>query len=174
PRVPGSTDWGNEITRICTWGRFREKATGTSFSVYNLHLDHQSQYSRERSAAFLISRIQDRVTRDPVVITGDFNAGEDNPVIRYLKGMQNPGGIFSNRTINPTPFQDSYRVHHQQSDRVGTFNGFEGRTSGPKIDYVFVQPSIGVESAQIIRDHQQGRYPSDHFPVMATLRIPVK
>ncbi|HKJ68517.1 MAG TPA: endonuclease/exonuclease/phosphatase family protein, partial [bacterium] len=50
PRVPGSTDWGNEITRICTWGRFREKATGTSFYVYNLHLDHQSQYSRERSA----------------------------------------------------------------------------------------------------------------------------
>lgn len=174
PRVPGSTDWGNEITRICTWGRFREKASGASFYGYNLHLDHQSQYSRERSVALLISRIQNRATRDPVIITGDFNAGEDNPVIKYLKGVQNPGGIFSNQTINPIPFEDSYRVQRQHTERVGTFNGFEGRTTGPKIDYVFVQPFIEVESAQIIRDHQQGRYPSDHFPVTATLLLPVE
>ncbi len=174
PRVPGSTDWGNEITRICTWGRFREMATGTGFYVYNLHLDHQSQYSRERSVASLISRIQDRGTRDPVIITGDFNAGEDNPVIKYLKGEQNPGGIFSNQTINPIPFTDSYRVLHPNAERVGTFNGFKGRTTGPKIDHVFVQPFIEVKAAEIIRDHQQGRYPSDHFPVRATLLLPVE
>ena len=24
PAVPGSTSWGNRITRICTWARFRE------------------------------------------------------------------------------------------------------------------------------------------------------
>ncbi|HEX7086759.1 MAG TPA: endonuclease/exonuclease/phosphatase family protein, partial [Vicinamibacterales bacterium] len=84
PEVPGSTSWGNRITRICTWARFADERGG-SFYVFNLHLDHESQPSRERSVQLLAQRIRGRaVTGDPVIVTGDFNVGEDNGAIRWL------------------------------------------------------------------------------------------
>ena len=48
PGVPGSTSWSNTITRICTWARFSDLQTGKTFFLFNLHLDHRSQQSRER------------------------------------------------------------------------------------------------------------------------------
>ena len=47
PAVPGSKSWGNSITRIATWARFIDR-DGAGFYHFNLHLDHQSQPSRER------------------------------------------------------------------------------------------------------------------------------
>ena len=40
PEVPGSTSWGNRITRIVTWALLEDRATGEPVWVYNLHLDH--------------------------------------------------------------------------------------------------------------------------------------
>jgi len=173
PEVPGSKDWGNNITRICTWGRFVEKSSGKAMYLFNLHLDHQSQNSREKSVALLIRRIQARTYPDPVVVTGDFNAGEENPAIRYMKGMENPGGSFQTDAMNPFPLVDTFRVLHPRATGVGTFNGFEGQTGGDKIDYIFVEPTTKVLEAQILRDNDQGQYPSDHFPVMARVELPV-
>jgi endonuclease/exonuclease/phosphatase family metal-dependent hydrolase len=48
PAVPGSKTWGNTFTRICTWARLIDR-DGRGFFVYNVHLDHESQPSRERS-----------------------------------------------------------------------------------------------------------------------------
>jgi len=86
PGIPGSTSWGNTITRICTWARFSDIEGGRTFYLFNLHLDHRSQESREKSVELLADRILSRSHPDPVIVTGDFNAGEDNPAIRYLKG----------------------------------------------------------------------------------------
>ena len=49
PEVPGSTTWGNKITRICTWGRFIPKDPGRPFYMFNTHFDHITQYSRDTS-----------------------------------------------------------------------------------------------------------------------------
>jgi endonuclease/exonuclease/phosphatase family metal-dependent hydrolase len=43
-----STNWGNDNVRICTHARFVRVVTQQSFYVFNTHLDHQSQLSRER------------------------------------------------------------------------------------------------------------------------------
>ena len=50
PHGDGFEDVGNNITRICTWARLIDR-DGRGFFVYNVHLDHQSQPSRERSTA---------------------------------------------------------------------------------------------------------------------------
>jgi len=84
PEVPGSITWGNACTRICTWARFVEKRSGRAFYHYNLHLDHISQFSREMSMVLLIERIGGRKDGGPFVVTGDFNASEDNPAILFL------------------------------------------------------------------------------------------
>lgn len=163
PDVPGSTTWGNEITRIITWGRFVEKESGRGIWVFNTHFDHQSQPSRVKSAELLASRIASRRPQEPVIVTGDFNAGEENPAILYLKDTTNQ---------TPVGLVDTFRVLHPDAEAVGTGGGFEGQRDGPKIDYVFAEPDAEVRGARIIREHRNGRYPSDHFPVYAEIALP--
>ncbi|GAB4113205.1 MAG: endonuclease/exonuclease/phosphatase family protein [Acidobacteriota bacterium] len=162
PGVPGSRSWGNRIPRIVTWGRFVERSTGDSLWLFNTHFDHQSQASRERSAELLARRIDARNPRDPVIVTGDLNAGEDNPAVLHLLGGER--GV--------PRLVDTFRVLYPQAREVGTFHGFKGGTTGAKIDYVLAEPGFQVLEAAIRRDHRDGRYPSDHYPVTATLALP--
>lgn len=164
PEVPASRSWGNNITRICTWARFIDR-DGRGFYHFNLHLDHESQPSRERSTALLRQRIEARAfAGDPVIVTGDFNVGERNPALSTLVSK-----------ADTAPFVDTYRVVHADETVAGTFTGFKfGNTGGDKIDYVLVQPGTEVVTAEIVRTSRNDRYPSDHFPVTALIRLPVK
>jgi endonuclease/exonuclease/phosphatase family metal-dependent hydrolase len=161
PAVPGSKSWGNNITRICTWARFVDR-DGRGFYHFNVHLDHQSQPSRERSTVLLRGRVDTRqVLSDPVILTGDFNVGEDNPAIATLT-----------RPAGSAPFVDTYRILHPDAAEVGTFSSFKfGNIGRDKIDYVLVQPGAEVLSAEIDRFSRDNRYPSDHFPVIARVRL---
>jgi endonuclease/exonuclease/phosphatase family metal-dependent hydrolase len=168
PKVPGSKSWGNTIPRICTWARLRDKRTSSYFYLFNTHFDHRSQPSRERSAQALIEVIRLRDYQDPVIVTGDFNAGENNPAIQYLKGEANlPPG--KGQTGEPLNLVDTFRVLHPNAELVGTFGGFRGSQDGEKIDYVFVTSGAQVLSAEIDHFSVNGRFPSDHYPVTATI-----
>ena len=156
PAVPGSKSWGNAIPRICTWVHLRNKKSKVELYVYNNHWDHQSQESRKKSAQFLIEKVRTRVDKTvPVVVMGDFNAAEDNPAFIYM---------IENDTVL---LIDSYRRLYPQERNVGTFNGFEGRDDGPKIDAILISPCLNPVSAEIVRTNKNGKYPSDHFPVTA-------
>jgi len=156
PSVPGSRSWGNNVTRIATWARLRERATRRTVTIYNVHLDHESQHSRERGALLLLERIRARGNDDPVLVTGDFNAGEDNPAVAAMRAA----------------FTDTHRALHPTDTLVGTFNGFRGTATGPKIDYIFASPGVEAIESRIERGHEDGRYPSDHFPVIVRVRVP--
>jgi endonuclease/exonuclease/phosphatase family metal-dependent hydrolase len=115
PEVVASRSWGNTITRICTWARLIDRG-GQAFWIYNVHLDHQSQPSRERSTRLLAERIAARAARgEPVVVTGDFNVGEDNPALTSLLSAGSGAG---------PRFVDTFRVRHPDAREVGTFTGF--------------------------------------------------
>jgi endonuclease/exonuclease/phosphatase family metal-dependent hydrolase len=167
PSVPGSATWGNRITRICTWARFIDR-DGRAFWHFNVHLDHESQPSRERSAQLLRDRVDARSVRDePVIVTGDFNVGEKNPAVATLVGPPRSGAGAA-----PPPFVDTYRVLYPDAGDVGTYTGFAfGKIDGEKIDYVLVPPGTEVMQADIIRWSRDRRYPSDHFPVVARVRL---
>jgi len=165
PEVPGSITWGNACTRICTWGYFKQKDSGKTFYHFNTHFDHRSQGAREKSAVLIDQQIAGRENADPVVLTGDFNAGESNPAILYLKGENETGP----KAV--LPLVDTFRVVNPGATKVGTFTGFK-EPSKEKIDYVFTLPGIKVLKAAIIFDKADGRYPSDHFPVMAKIELP--
>jgi len=159
PDVPGSKSWGNNITRICTWARLVDR-DGRAFWHFNVHLDHESQPSRERSTELLLQRIDARSPREPVIVTGDFNVGEDNPAMKILTGSSSP------------PLVDTFRVLHPDEQAAGTYTGFKyGNLDGDKIDYVLVQPGTEVIRAEIVRTSRNDRYPSDHFPVVARIRL---
>lgn len=161
PEVPGSMTWGNELPRICTWGRFRDRAGGRTFTVFNLHWDHLSQLSRERSASLLLLRIREHAAatggEDGVLVTGDFNAGEGNPAFRALL------------EAGDQDLLDAFRLRHPDAVGVGTFHGFQGGSEGEKIDAILVGPTWVVLEAEIIRTGAGGRFPSDHYPVTALL-----
>jgi endonuclease/exonuclease/phosphatase family metal-dependent hydrolase len=171
PEVPASKTWGNRITRICSWARFVDR-DGSAFSHYNLHLDHESQPSREKSTALLLQRIAARpVPTEPVIVTGDFNTGESNPALPVLLGPGGPAAVPATGAAAP-PFVDTFRQLHRDAKEVGSFSNFVfGQTSGEKIDYVLVRPGTTVLSAGIVRTGENGRYPSDHFPVVARVQL---
>ena len=166
PLVPGSKSWGNNITRISTWARFVD-LDGLAFYHFNLHLDHESQPSREQSTALLRQRIFARTfAAEPVVVTGDFNVGEDNPAIATLTQAGTAGA---------PRFVDTFRIRHRDATDVSTFTAFTfGRVAGAKIDYILVQPETEVLAAEIVRTSRDNRYPSDHFPVTARIRLAAK
>ncbi len=171
PDTPGTKSWGNRYNRVASWARFVER-DGAAFIHYNLHLDHESQPSREKSTALLLRRIAARAApSEPVIVTGDFNAGEANPALQVLVGTTGPAGV-PGAGASP-PFIDTFRALHRDAKEVGSFSNFVfGQTSGEKIDYVLVQPGTTVLAAGIVRTSQERRYPSDHFPVLARLQLP--
>lgn len=177
PETIASKSWGNNIVRICTWARFTplKNDDKSSFYFYNLHLDHESQPSRERSAVLLLDRVGLREHRDPVVITGDFNAGEDNAAILAMTGgielakLAPRSDAVEHARVR---FTDTFRALHPDEKTVGTFNRFRGMNDGPKIDYIFASPGIRTTAATIHRDRPNDRDLSDHYPVSATLVLP--
>ncbi len=165
PEKP-SAHWGNRYKRICTWARLLDTQTSRAIYVYNTHMDHQSQPSREKGIQLIMSVIEKRTHPDPFILMGDFNSSESNPVVTYLKGKTAFTSPIS------TPLVDSWRALHPKETVVGTGSRFTGYKEGDKIDYIFITPDIQTLDAQIDRAHRNGRYPSDHYPVTARLRLP--
>jgi endonuclease/exonuclease/phosphatase family metal-dependent hydrolase len=100
--------------------------------------------------------------REPAVVLGDFNSGEANPAYRRLTSPRAGAGPL---------LRDTYRLLHPGDSIVGTFNGFRADSTGEKIDHVLVTRGWRVVDAGILRTSRNGRYPSDHFPVTATIRL---
>ncbi len=161
PQVPNSMSWGNRITRICTWAQLQDKTTGRIFHFCNLHLDHQSQESREKGMQQVLKFMESRPPAQPFVLAGDFNAGETNPAILLVK----------NHALHPV---DTWRQLHRDTPAAesGTFHNFTGHGGESKIDYIFVPKTAKLLSAEIMRFQKEGTFPSDHFPVRASIQWP--
>ena len=154
PNIVASKSWGNNITRICTLARLKDKPSGKTFYFFNVHLDHESQPSREKSTLLLMKRICEKTL--PVILTGDFNCGDDNPAIQ---------------TVIKSGLIDTYRKLHIKQTNEGTYHSFKGDTTGDKIDFIFVSNDFDVNQSEIIRTNYEGKYPSDHFPVGAVINL---
>lgn len=153
PWKPGSKHWGNRLPRICTWARLTEIATGESFFVYNLHLDHQSQESRQYSLELLAKEILKREPTGPVIVMGDFNMDTDNAAMAAL------------------PMTDVWRFLHPNGVGVTTYHAFGDQPEGPFLDHILIDEAIKIIEVAIDIRAFAGRYPSDHFPVIARLRV---
>jgi endonuclease/exonuclease/phosphatase family metal-dependent hydrolase len=155
PALPGSMTWGNRYPRVATWAHLQDRLLGATFYVFCTHWDHESQPSREASAHLMLERIAARAeARDPLLVVGDFNSGEQNPAFRMLLAA----GL-----------ADTFRAIHPQATEVGTFHAFHGGRGGDKIDAVLTTPEWRVLDAGIVHTSEGGRFPSDHFPVTATV-----
>lgn len=156
PSVRGSRTWGNDYTRVCTWARLLERASNRVLRVYNTHWDHQSQPSRVRSGQLIAERLREGDTAEPIIVMGDFNIGPLDP---------------ARQPLTKIGLRDSFVDIYPHEARTGTFHEFKGVSESDKIDAILVSPVWQVLGAEIIRTERAGRFPSDHFPVTATLRL---
>ena len=160
PWKAGSKHWGNEYPRICTWVRLTEKNTSKSFYVYNLHLDHQSQNSRQHSMDLLAKEIAKREHPDPVIIMGDFNMETDNPAMASFR----ESGIGA-------LYLDVWQRLHPDQPGITTYHAFGAEPAGPCLDHIFIDETVKIIEVAIDAREFGGRYPSDHFPVIAHLQV---
>jgi len=160
PALPGSRTWGNNYPRMVTSVRFRDRVAGMEMLFVNTHFDHEVQPSREKSAALILDRLRSPATGLPVILVGDFNVGAgDNPVYSAFTA--------------PGEFTDSW-VAAGNRDTLGTFHGFKGVGAAlgqRRIDWILVRGPIEVLSTAILTDSRGRQLPSDHFPVLAEVRI---
>jgi hypothetical protein len=59
-------------------------------------------------------------------------------------------------------------------DSGNTYHGFKGSdydTDQGRIDWIFARGIIYVLDADIVQDHDNGRYPSDHYFVQANISL---
>ncbi|WP_233157283.1 MULTISPECIES: endonuclease/exonuclease/phosphatase family protein [Amycolatopsis] len=158
PYVIGSKTWGNNVVRMVTWVRFRDARTGKEFVHVNTHFDHQSENARQRSAALVRDRIAGFDPALPVVLTGDFNT---------------PADSVSYRTLVEGGLSDTWRTAAKQlTPEWGTFPNYREPVLGAnRIDWVLANSRVSVLAAAINTFRVDGRYPSDHVPVQALVRL---
>ncbi|MFE9609683.1 endonuclease/exonuclease/phosphatase family protein [Streptomyces sp. NPDC006012] len=159
PDVIGSTAWGASLPRMVTWVRFRDRhADGQEFYLLNTHLDHASQSARERSAALIAERVRTLDGSLPLVVTGDFNvAAHRNPVYG---------------TLLAAGLVDAWDTAAERSPLYATFHGYQPLTpDGDRIDWILTTPGVTTRRAVIDTFSADGRFPSDHLPVRASLAL---
>lgn len=157
PAVAGSKGWDAAYERIVTWGRLRDRRTGKIFHHFNTHLDHVGKEARRQSAAMIVERLQKIPKAAPVIVTGDFN---DVPAGEPYR-LMTAGGLTDAFETSETPHQGP----------ASTWNAFKAIEPGRRIDFVFVRGPVHVLAHAIYPDTFDGRFPSDHLPVLAELRI---
>ena len=155
PRVHRSKDWDSAFPRMMSCARFREKRSGTLLWVVVTHLDHLGQEARVRQAEILRDWLQG--CRGAKVLMGDFNDLPGSAVYRSL--------------IHPlTELQDSWRMLGRGEDSQSmTHHDFNGVPNKGRLDWVLVSAHFCVHRADIAHNHQDQRFPSDHFPYWVDL-----
>ncbi|MDT0307372.1 endonuclease/exonuclease/phosphatase family protein [Streptomyces sp. DSM 44917] len=158
PALIGSATWGNRVVRMTTWVRFLDRRTGREFAHVNTHLDHQSENSRQRGAALIRERIAAFDPALPVVLTGDFNTpAETSESYRILT----EGGL-----------ADTWLTGERRTPSWGTFPNYRDPVEGgTRIDWLLANRHVRVGPVAINPFRTDGRYPSDHVPVQALLRL---
>jgi endonuclease/exonuclease/phosphatase family metal-dependent hydrolase len=159
PHICGSKSWNSAGVRLATWARLRLKAVHCDFKVINTHLDHVSQKARVRQAKMIASDARAYAPDFPQVLTGDLNCDFTNKAIRVLRGAG---------------FEDTYERAHGTLDPGTTFHRFRGNAFEARIgkmDWIMTRGGLKTLGAEIVRDHEGGRYPSDHYFVTADLHL---
>ncbi len=160
PDVAGSKSWDSALPRVFTWVLLKDKFANRELIYANTHLDHLGKTARAESAKLIRKRMAEFVEKYPLILTGDFNATEDTDTYKYLiEGEDGKKWIDTFRVIHPvrTPYEAS-------------FNGWKYIREGSRIDWIIITPDLVPINSIIDYTCDNGRLPSDHFPVEAIIR----
>ena len=164
PDEPGSKGWDAALPRIASWLKLKDRLSGTVFYVVNTHFDHKGSQARIESAALIVNRVRGQFSEYPVVLTGDFNTTPGTPPHKTLIDADPAGPLVLNDTFQHSIFEPE--------GPNSTWNGFQAIVPDQRIDFIFTSASVKVQTLRILTDQRDGRFPSDHLPVVSELEIP--
>jgi endonuclease/exonuclease/phosphatase family metal-dependent hydrolase len=153
PEKPGSSSWNMSLPRMVTWGEFRDRLSQRRFRFVNTHFPHrkEDEGARTKCAELIAARLKELPENTTVILTGDFNTGIDSETHRILTGV----------------LVDAWKAVKRPEGPVGTFHGFTGKPGEARIDWILFRGPLEPASVETITMSRDGRYPSDHFPVLA-------
>jgi endonuclease/exonuclease/phosphatase family metal-dependent hydrolase len=161
PERPGVLGWDAACPRLVTWVRLRcVRSPANEIQVINTHFDHRGERARLESAR-LIRKLVDSLAGTPIILMGDFNCGPGSDPYRALTA----------ETGNLAELLDARVLLNQPETDTGTYHAFRGGRAGERIDWILHNRRFRPQAADIDQRQFDGRYPSDHFPVTATLEL---
>ncbi|MGN0847808.1 MAG: endonuclease/exonuclease/phosphatase family protein [Kiritimatiellia bacterium] len=184
PDVPGVKSWDTAFTRICTWGKFRDRVSGKQFAFFNTHLDHRGAVAKRKGMELIVARLRPHLDAGlPGIITGDFNTVEgEGPYNVAAANFRDAVMVSATKPVGPWRSAHGWRWRAAKDEL--TFDAavacpkeeratraFHDRIGGHRIDHVFVSPQIRVRSVTTHTDANGRTYVSDHFPVSAVLEF---
>lgn len=157
PTIAGSKGWDAHLPRVVSWTILTPKEVPDSkILMMNTHFDHIGVDARKQSIS-LMKAEADRLStqyKAKTIMTGDFNSFPD----RMEAIMEN------------TAFQSVFDViAPKEGEHLLTCHQYEEVTVGMPIDYIFVEAPMKIVEASIIRDRDEKVFPSDHYPLIATV-----
>ena len=159
PHVPGSSSWDSRCVRLANWVRLIDKPSRQEFRFVNTHLDHVSQPAVERQARTINEDAAAYDSDYPQFLTGDMNANVDHP------GIQ---------SFLEAGWVDTYEAVYEDYNPYDTFHRFRGEQydhGGGEIDWGFSRGRVTVTGAEVVKDSEGGRFPSDHYFVSADCEV---
>ncbi len=152
PEVIYSRTFNGSWPAFCSWSLLKDKQTGESFTVFNVHFEYKSMSNRSKSAKLVSQRIRPLVANgQTVVLLGDTNAPGFTPTMRTLKNI---------------PLQLA-------PSAGATFHLNRGWHLIPAIDHVlYSAPFRQLGRTRLWRNNYDGVWPTDHYPVSVDLIVP--
>ncbi len=170
PESPGLIGWDGACTRMVTWVKLLNKQTGKSIYTFNTHFDHEGKRAVIESSQLIVQKIKAIVGHDQVILLGDFNASREDEFYKIL--IDDESSMLKDSeclSINPHHGPD-FTFHGFMNPKGLLKSEREIEYSHPDfflpIDYIFVSNQIKVQSHGILVDNWEGKFPSDHFPVV--------
>lgn len=164
PEQPGSKGWDTAITRVTVWLKLKDRTTGKELFAFNTHFDHVGREARLQSAKLMLRKISQIAGQSPVVLTGDFNCTPTSPPYMALTAKTETDGALT--------LHDSREISKTKPQGPDTtWNGFDRIVPDRRIDFVFVTPGVDVLSHTTLDESREGRFPSDHLPVLTALQL---
>jgi endonuclease/exonuclease/phosphatase family metal-dependent hydrolase len=158
PHVHRSKDWDSAFPRMINYARIRPWEGTVTFWVAVTHLDNKGVLARKRQAEMIAKWMRDKT--EGVILMGDFNDEPDSEVHRILKS-------------SCAVMKDTWEsVIGSGGSASFTYHGFTGIPCLYRMDWILVSEQFQVVDVKIIKDDFDGRYPSDHFPYVADVKIP--
>lgn len=158
PEVAGSLSFGSSFPRLMTWVRVQPKNTELNFFIVNTHLDHVKPLTRIEQTKVLVQEISRRKgSEGRLIIMGDFNEG--------------PQGEVRDIILKAFPeLIDPWKLFHSHEET--SHHAFSGECqNGSRIDWILVDKTLEVKDFFLEKLDREGRYPSDHFPMVCRLRL---
>ena len=158
PDVPASKSWGTACTRVCSYLVLKDRVTGKRFCFANTHTDHVSAEAREKGMLLIIERMREFGAGAPIVFTGDHNCGYDDAPAKAVRQV-----LRDARDLAEVADRGPQMTWHDW-----------GKVTDMRLDYIYVSDGTRVLDFVTHDDRRPGTdlYPSDHFPVSATVVLP--